>query len=80
VQYHPEYRLHDIAAVVRRCGEMLVIDGFFKGLAELECYAADLTTLGADQKRRDISWRLGLGEDILDQTIRLSELSNWITN
>ena len=45
-----------------------------------ECYAADLTTLGADQKRRDISWRLGLGEDILDQTIRLSELSNWITN
>ena len=55
---------------------MLVIDGLFKGLAELECYAADLTTLGADQKRRDISWRLGLGEDILDQTIRLWDVQS----
>jgi GMP synthase (glutamine-hydrolysing) len=80
VQYHPEYRLHDVAAVVRRYGEMLVVEGFFKDISELECYAADLTTLEVDRKRRDIAWRLGLGEDILDERIRLLELSNWITN
>jgi GMP synthase (glutamine-hydrolysing) len=80
VQYHPEYRLHDVAAVVRRYGELLVVEGFFKDLPELEGYAADLTTLEADRKRRDIAWRLGLGEDILDERIRLSELANWIAN
>jgi GMP synthase (glutamine-hydrolysing) len=80
VQYHPEYQLHDVAAVVRRYGELLVVEGFFKHRSELERYAADLTTLEADQKRRDIAWRLGLGEDILDEGIRLSELSNWIAN
>jgi GMP synthase (glutamine-hydrolysing) len=80
VQYHPEYQLHDVAAVVRRYGELLIVEGFFKHLSELESYAADLTTLEADQKRRDIAWRLGLGEDILDKRIRLSELSNWIAN
>ena len=80
VQYHPEYRLHDVAAVIRRYGETLLVEGFFKDISELECYAADLTTLEADRKRRDIAWRLGLGEDILDERIRLLELSNWITD
>jgi GMP synthase (glutamine-hydrolysing) len=80
VQYHPEFRLHDVVAVIRRHGEKLVVEGFFKDIAELEHYAADLATLEADRKRRDISWRLGLGEDILDDRIRLSELSNWITH
>jgi GMP synthase (glutamine-hydrolysing) len=80
VQYHPEYRLHDVAAVVRLYGETLVVEGFFKDLSELESYAADLTTLETDQKRRDIAWRLALGEDILDEGMRLSELSNWITS
>lgn len=78
VQYHPEYRLRDVAAVVRRYGERLVVEGFFKDLSELESYAADLTTLDADRKRADIAWRLDLGADILDEGMRLLELSNWI--
>jgi GMP synthase (glutamine-hydrolysing) len=78
VQYHPEYRLLDVAAVISRYGEVLVVEGFFRDLAELRSYAADLTTLAADRKRRDIAWRLGLGEDILDEGVRLSELSNWV--
>ena len=80
VRYHPEYRLRDIAAVVRRYGEMLVTEGFFKDLSELEFCAADPMALEAGRKRRDIAWRLDLGEDILDEGMRLSELSNWITS
>jgi hypothetical protein len=45
-----------------------------------EQYAADLAKLEADRKRRDIARRLGLGEDILDDRVRLSELSNWIAH
>ncbi|MGA7808720.1 type 1 glutamine amidotransferase [Bradyrhizobium sp.] len=80
VQYHPEYNLHDVAAVIRRYGQALVIKGFFADLAELERYAADLSALGTDRQRRDIAWRLGLGSDILDDRLRWAELSNWIAS
>ena len=39
VQYHPEYGLHDVAAVIRRYGETLVTEGFFADIAELDRYA-----------------------------------------
>ncbi len=78
VQYHPEYGLHDIAAVIRRYGEALVTEGFFADLAELDRYASDLSTLAANQQRRDIAWRLGFGDDIMKDSVRQTELSNWI--
>ena len=80
VQYHPEYRLHDIAAVVRRYGEVFVTEGFFSDLTALERYADDLSALDRDHRRRDIAWRLGLGDDIVDAAVRQIELSNWIDN
>jgi GMP synthase (glutamine-hydrolysing) len=80
VQYHPEYGLHDIAAVIRRYGQTLVTEGFFADIAELERYAADLSTLAANRQRRDIAWRLGFGDDIMKESVRQTELSNWITS
>ena len=78
VQYHPEYRLHDVASVIRRYGQTLV-EGFFADLAELERYAADLSALEADPKRHDIAWRLGLDADIVSDAIRQTELANWVS-
>jgi GMP synthase (glutamine-hydrolysing) len=80
VQYHPEYRLHDIAAMIRRYGKTLVADGFFADVADLDRYAADLSALDADRQRRDIAWRLDLGSDIIDEKLRWAELSNWIAS
>jgi GMP synthase (glutamine-hydrolysing) len=80
VQYHPEYGLHDIAAVIRRYGETLVTEGFFADIAELGRYASDLSTLAANQQRRDIAWRLGFGDDIMKESVRQTELSNWIAS
>ncbi|MDR3485545.1 MAG: type 1 glutamine amidotransferase [Bradyrhizobium sp.] len=80
VQYHPEYGLHDIAAVIRRYGEILVTEGFFADIAELDRYASDLSTLAANQQRRDIAWRLGFGDDIMKESVRQTELSNWIAS
>jgi GMP synthase (glutamine-hydrolysing) len=78
VQYHPEYGLHDVVAMIRRFGQILVDDGFFADLADLERYADDLSALGADKRRRDIAWRLGLDRDILNDAMRQAELTNWI--
>lgn len=80
VQYHPEYGLHDIAAVIRRYGETLVTERFFADIAELDRYASDLSTLAANQQRRDIAWRLGFGDDIMKESVRQTELSNWIAS
>jgi GMP synthase (glutamine-hydrolysing) len=78
VQFHPEYRLHDVACTLRRFGGKLVEEGFFRSLAELESYAADLDSLEADAARRDIAWRLGLGHDLLKPDQRTREIANWI--
>jgi GMP synthase (glutamine-hydrolysing) len=80
VQYHPEYGLNDVAAVIRRYGKILFAEGFFSDLAELENYAADLSTLAANERRRDIAWRLGFGDDIMKSSVRQTELSNWIAS
>ncbi len=80
VQYHPEYRLHDVAAAIRCYGKAFVAKGFFADLADVDRYVADLSALDADHQRRDIAWRLGLGDDILDEKRRWAELSNWIAS
>ncbi len=59
---------------------MLVTEGFFADVAELDRYAADLSTLAANRQRRDIAWRLGLGDDIMEQSVRQTELSNWVAS
>ncbi|HEV3042649.1 MAG TPA: type 1 glutamine amidotransferase [Roseiarcus sp.] len=78
VQYHPEYDLRDVATTVRRYGKRLVDEGFFADATHLERYADDLLILEENAARRDISWRLGLGEDIVQPNKRLCEIANWI--
>jgi GMP synthase (glutamine-hydrolysing) len=78
VQYHPEYDFHDVAAMVLRYGSKLVDEGFFHDLTDLRRYAEDLQALHEDAARRDIAWRFGLGDDLLDAGKRRCEIGNWI--
>jgi Glutamine amidotransferase class-I len=63
VQYHPEYGLQDVAALVRRYGQKLTGEGFFTTLTEVERYAAELLALEVDprqgfQVNGHLSWRI----------------------
>jgi GMP synthase (glutamine-hydrolysing) len=78
VQYHPEFRLRDLTAILRRAGQSLIDDGLFADRAALDGYAADLDLLGADAARKDLAWRFGLGPDVLEPEKRLCEIANWI--
>jgi GMP synthase (glutamine-hydrolysing) len=78
VQYHPEFDFHDLSAMIARYGQRLVDEGFFHDLAELRRYGADLQALHEDATRRDIAWRFGLGDDLLDAGKRRREIANWI--
>jgi len=80
VQYHPEFSLGELAVILRRYKPTLIAEGFFREAATVDMWLADLDALAADESRRDIAWRYGIGPDVLDPVRRLVEVRNFIDN
>jgi GMP synthase (glutamine-hydrolysing) len=78
VQYHPEYPLRELAAIVRRIGVHLVDEGFFDDEADLNRFAGDLDLLDRDPCCKRLSWRHGISNNVLDKKLRVSEVANWL--
>src|SRR5215216_2247458 len=78
VQYHPEYSLKELAAIVRRTGIKLVEEGFFTAEADLLQYAAELMTLEREPGNRPLAWRHGVDGAVLDRSLRVKEVANWV--
>jgi GMP synthase (glutamine-hydrolysing) len=78
VQYHPEYPLREVAAIVRRIGDRLIEEGFFKDTADIKVFSEDLDTLDVDPECKRLSWRHGISKNVLDKKLRTSEIANWI--
>jgi GMP synthase (glutamine-hydrolysing) len=78
VQYHPELSLGEVAAALRRQADDLVKDGLGGTHTAVEAHAAEIEALHRDPDRRDIAWRLGLDEQVIDPDIRRTELRNFI--
>jgi len=80
VQYHPEFSLGDMAAIVRRYGSRLIGEGFFANAAARDAYVADLETLDRAPNNKPLAWRYGIDETVLDPRVRTTELANWLTH
>jgi GMP synthase (glutamine-hydrolysing) len=78
VQYHPEYPLRELSAIVRRTGTRLVEEGFFKEEKELLGYAGELMTLDREPGNKALAWRHGIDGAVLDKSLRVKEVENWI--
>jgi GMP synthase (glutamine-hydrolysing) len=78
VQYHPEYDLRQIAAILRRRAEPMVRDGLAASVEDIEQMATHLMQLHEDPTRRDIAWKYGIGANVLDHTIHRREFTNWL--
>ncbi|HDL16551.1 MAG TPA: type 1 glutamine amidotransferase, partial [Rhizobiales bacterium] len=78
LQYHPEYNLHEMARLCYCRREKLTRMGFFKDVDAAEMFVNELEALHQDPARRDISWRLGIDDDVLNEDIRQVEVRNWI--
>lgn len=78
VQYHPEYPLREISAIVRRIGPRLIQEDFFKDVADIETFAQDLEVLDRDPECKRLAWRHGISKNVLDKKLRVSEVANWI--
>jgi GMP synthase (glutamine-hydrolysing) len=78
VQYHPEYELREIAAIVRRIGLRLIDEGFFLDTREIATFAEDLVTLDRNPAEKRLSWRYGISKNVLDKKLRTGEVANWL--
>ena len=78
VQYHPEYPLREIAAIVRRIGTGLIEEGFFLDQDDIKCFARELDALDQDPANKRLAWRHGISTNVLDTRMRVSEVANWI--
>jgi GMP synthase (glutamine-hydrolysing) len=79
VQYHPEFSLAEVAAILRRMRASLVAEGFCRDEAEVEAYCVMLAEVDSSPDRTDLAWRLGLDADVTVPMRRMLELANFIT-
>jgi GMP synthase (glutamine-hydrolysing) len=77
-QYHPEYPLREIAAIVRRVGTRLIGEGFFLDDADIRTFADDLDALDRNPDDKRLAWRHGISNNVLDKRLRVGEVANWI--
>lgn len=80
VQYHPEFSLAELAAIIGRRPRSYVEQGFFADEADHARYVGELQALHAAPGRRDLAWRHGLDEEVLDEDRRLTEIRNFIAH
>jgi GMP synthase (glutamine-hydrolysing) len=78
VQYHPEYPLREVAAIVRRIGPRLIGEGFFLDEADIGTFAGDLDALDRNPADKRLSWRHGISQNVLDKRLRTGEVANWL--
>jgi GMP synthase (glutamine-hydrolysing) len=78
VQYHPEYPLRELAAIVRRIGTRLIGEGFFADDTDMTSFAQDLDALDRDPECKRLAWRHGISKNVLDKRLRVSEVANWV--
>jgi GMP synthase (glutamine-hydrolysing) len=76
VQYHPEYDLHDLARLIACRIPKLIKNGNFFNEEAAHQYIADLETLFQNPTtRRDLAWKMGIDEDVMDAQQRLTEVA-----
>jgi GMP synthase (glutamine-hydrolysing) len=78
VQYHPEFSLGELAAILSRRTDILVREGFCRTTEEAIAYTQDLSALDKDPSRFDLAWRHGIDAEILDPHRRIREIRNFI--
>lgn len=78
VQYHPEFSLAEVAAILGRMRDVLVAEGFAADANAADTHIAEIAALDAEPARTDLAWKLGLDEQVLDPRLRLTEIANFL--
>jgi GMP synthase (glutamine-hydrolysing) len=78
VQYHPEFSLTELAAILARLEGLMCAEGFLADADAGRTLVGELRSLDRDRSLTALAWRHGLDRQVLDDSLRLTELRNWI--
>ncbi len=79
VQYHPEFELATVAAIIAMRTKRHISEGLARSDDDLATVLTDYRALSADPQRKDLAWKHGVGADVLDPVRRTLEFRNWLT-
>jgi GMP synthase (glutamine-hydrolysing) len=79
VQYHPEFELATVAAIISIRPARHISEGLARSEAEVAAVVSDYRALSAEPQRKDLAWKHGVGQDVLDTVRRTLEFRNWLT-
>ena len=81
VQYHPEFDLQVLALGMRRLAQDMIAEHFFATPAELDAVCDSMARIDAQPDTgRAASSILGIGDTVLDPTLRRLEIANWVAH
>ncbi|MEM7197192.1 MAG: type 1 glutamine amidotransferase [Pseudomonadota bacterium] len=78
VQYHPEFDFAYLSGILRRYGQRLVDDGYFKNLDDLHAHADTWQSIHDTPDDFANTWRYGFSADVTTPERRRLELINWL--
>jgi GMP synthase (glutamine-hydrolysing) len=79
VQYHPEFDLATIAAIISTRVQRHLDEGLARSADDVAEVVDDYRALATDASRPDLAWKHGLGADVLDPVIRTLEFRSLLT-
>ncbi|MFZ1291357.1 MAG: type 1 glutamine amidotransferase [Melioribacteraceae bacterium] len=77
-QYHPEYDLHEVAKLIIAREEKLIKQNYFSSKNDLMNYVEDLEKIFTNKNNKDLRWKYGIDDDVLQDSIRQLEFVNWL--
>ena len=77
-QYHPEYDLHEVARLIIAREEKLIKQNYFQSKEDLMVFVNDLEKIFENNNNKDLRWKYGIDEDVIDDKIRQLEFVNWL--
>ncbi|MCB0732703.1 MAG: type 1 glutamine amidotransferase, partial [Ignavibacteriae bacterium] len=77
-QYHPEYDLHEVARLIIAREEKLIKQNYFQSKEDLMVFVNDLEKIFENKNNKDLRWKYGIDEDVIDDKIRQLEFVNWL--
>jgi GMP synthase (glutamine-hydrolysing) len=78
VQYHPEFDFNAVAAIIALRAQRHLDEGLARTTAEVDTIVTDFRDLGNGTERKDLAWKYGLHDDVLDPKVRTAEFGNWL--
>lgn len=77
-QYHLEYTLYEMARLIAAYEKTVIRTSLFTDHQDLAVYIHRMDALAREPGRKDLRWQLAMSGDMLTESIRQVEFSNWI--